>query len=394
MKKTRREFLTVATAFAGSFPSIAFADDPAESEITLAPPDDQPEELKIEEKAPKKLGWAVVGLGGLALGEILPAFSECTMSKPVALVSGHPKKAAKVARAYDIPEDAIYNYDNFDKIAADPRIDVVYIVLPNSMHAEFTIRALKAGKHVLCEKPMAVSVAEGEAMREAADDAGRKLAIAYRLHYEPLNRRVMDWCKERRFGKIKTFVSSNCQNVKPPNIRLSAKLGGGPVGDVGVYCINAARYVIGEEPFEVIATAIQPEDDPRFREVAETVAFVLRYPSGVLAVCDCSFGSSESRRYRVHCEKGFIEMDPAFSYRGLKLKTKEQLPEKESSEAVEVNIRQVDHFAAEMDAFSKAILKDAEILTPASMGIADMRIIAAIHQSAQTGQSVRISQSS
>lgn len=390
MRTTRREFLTTATAFAGAFPTFAAADAPKETEVPLAPPDKQPEGLVVEEMPAKQLGWAIVGLGELALGEIMPAFADCRFSKPVALISGHPDKAAKVAKAHGIDADAIYNYDNFDSIAADRQIDVVYVVLPNSMHAEYTIRALKAGKHVLCEKPMAVSVEEGESMRDTATGARLKLGIAYRLHYEPLNRQVMQWCGERKFGKIKSITSSNCQNVKPPNIRLSARLGGGPVGDVGIYSINAARYITGEEPVEVMATAFQPDDDSRFREVPETVAFMLRYPSGIIANCDCSFGTTESRRYRVLCERGYLEMDPAFSYRGLKLVAKEELGKKESSALEEVNLRQVDHFAAEMDGFSKAILEDGEILTPASMGIADLKIISAIHESVKTGAVVKI----
>jgi predicted dehydrogenase len=390
MKTTRREFLTTATAFAGTLPAFSLAEAPRKDAVALAPPGKQPEGLVVEDAPEKQLGWAIVGLGGLALGEIMPAFADCKLSKPAALISGHPEKAAKVAKAYGINADAIYNYDNFDSIAADKRIDVVYIVLPNSMHAEFTIRALKAGKHVLCEKPMAVSVEEGESMRDTATGARLKLGIAYRLHYEPLNRQVMQWCKDRKFGKIRSITSSNCQNVKAPNIRLSAKLGGGPVGDVGIYSINAARYITGEEPMEVMATAFQPDDDPRFREVPESVAFMLRYPSGIIANCDCSFGTSESRRYRVLCERGYLEMDPAFSYRGLKLRAKEEFGGKEGSVLQEVNLRQVDHFAAEMDGFSKAILEDGEILTPASMGIADMKIIAAIHESVKTGKMVKL----
>lgn len=390
MKTTRREFLSTATAFAGGFPAFATAETSDREAVPLAPPDRQPEGLVVEEAPARKLGWAIVGLGELALGEIMPAFASCRLSKPVALVSGHPDKAAKVAKAHGIDADALYNYDNFDTIASDKRIDVVYIVLPNSMHAEFTIRALKAGKHVLCEKPMAVSVEEGESMRDAATGARLKLSIAYRLHYEPLNRQVMQWCKDRKFGKIKSITSSNCQSVRAPNIRLSAKLGGGPVGDVGIYSINAARYITGEEPVEVMATAFQPDGDPRFREVPESVAFMLRYPSGIIANCDCSFGTPESRRYRVLCERGYLEMDPAFSYRGLRLRKKEELGKKESSALEEVNLRQVDHFAAEMDAFSKAVLEEGEVITPASMGIADMRIIAAIHESVKTGAAVKI----
>ncbi|MES2572512.1 MAG: Gfo/Idh/MocA family oxidoreductase, partial [Verrucomicrobiota bacterium] len=242
-----------ATPPAGGSPAGSATDSAATANqaVPLAPPDAQPPALKLPEPVPRKIGWAIVGIGELTLGQVLPAFHQCKYSKPVALVSGHPDKARRVAQAYRIEEKAIYNYDNFDRIIDDPAIEVVYIVLPNSMHAEYTIRALRAGKHVLCEKPMAPTLEECHAMIAAAKKADRKLMIAYRLHYEPANLAVMELCKTKACGELKTFASSNSQNVKAPNIRLSAKLAGGPVGDVGVYSINAARYCTGEEPAEV-----------------------------------------------------------------------------------------------------------------------------------------------
>lgn len=358
------------------------------SATPLAPPDKQPASLKLPEPVNKKAGWAIVGLGELALGECMPAFRVCQNSQPVALVSGHPEKAKQVAAAYGMDPKHIYNYENFDTLIDTPEVDIVYIVLPNSMHAEFTIRALKAGKHVLCEKPMAASVEESERMIAAARQAGKKLSIAYRLHYEPMNRMAMKLAKEETLGKIKTFSASNCQDVKAPNIRLSAETAGGPVGDVGVYCINAARYVIGEEPVEVTAIAHQPKDDPRFREVPESVVFTLRYPSGVLAHCDCSFGSGESRRFRVHCEKGFIELDPAFSYHGLKMRVKRTKGELGGPEVTELGIEEINQFAAQFDHFSQCVLDGLETRTPAEMGLADMKIMAAIQKSIESKGSV------
>jgi predicted dehydrogenase len=359
--------------------------------VPLAPPDKQPPNLKVPEKAAKQVGFAIVGLGQLALEEVMPAFAECQWAKPVALVSGHPDKARKVAKAYDISEDAIYNYENYDKLAEDKRVDVIYIILPNSMHAEFTIRGLKAGKHVLCEKPMATSIEEAEQMIAAAKEAKRQLMIAYRLHYEPFNMKAMELCKSGAFGKIKTFVSTNGQDVKAPNIRLSSKLGGGALGDVGVYSINAARYTIGEEPIEVFAVAHQPEDDPRFREVAESVVFTLRYPSGVIAHCDCSFGMAESRFYRVQGTKGYLRMDPAFSYRGLRLHVKEGDAKKGTAETKELMLQAENHFAKEMDHFSSVILNGDECKTPGAMGLADMRILKALEKSIETKAPVALS---
>lgn len=405
----RREFFAQAAALGGvSAMSMSggqlFAAAPPESplvagggspggnvDVPLAPPDRQPPKLKVPEAPGRTVGYAIVGLGQLALEEIMPAFAECQWSRPVALVSGHADKAKKVAEAYGIAQDAIYNYENYDKLAADKRVEAIYIVLPNSMHAEFTIRGLRAGKHVLCEKPMAVTLEECERMIAAAKEAKRTLGVAYRLHSEPMNRKVMELCEAKAFGKIKTIESSNGQNVQAPNIRLSGPLGGGPVGDVGVYSINAARYITGEEPVEVTAFAHQPTDDPRFREVPESVSFTLRFPSGVLAHCDCSFGVGESRRYRVHCEKGWVEMDPAFSYRGLRLRTKKGEGKADKpGEATEILIEPVDHFAAEMDHFSDVILNGAKLRTPGEMGLADMRVVVAIAEAARTGRTVKV----
>lgn len=360
------------------------------SATPLAPPDEQPPKLKVPEPVSRKAGWAIMGLGKLALEEVLPAFAECKLSQPVALVSGHPEKARQVAKVYGINPDSIYSYESYDRIANDKQVDIIYNILPNNMHEEYTVRGFQAGKHVLCEKPMSVTVEESERMIAAAKAAERKLMIGYRLHYEPLNRKVMELCEKKEYGEIKTFASSNCQDVKAPNIRLSAKLGGGAVGDVGVYCINAARYVLGEEPIEVSAIAHQPKDDPRFREVAESVAFTLRYPSGKLAHCDCSLGASESRRYRVHCAEGYIDMDPAFSYRGLKLHVKTGNAETKDTKRTEIVLDPENHFAAEMDHFSECVLEGKESRTPGAMGLADMRIVVAIDESIRTGKPVRI----
>lgn len=406
----RREFvktaaLTGAAAFASArivaSAAESAAGDPARPSggeppaepnqpVPLAPPDKQPPKLPVPEPVPRKVGWAVVGLGELALEEVMPAFREARLSRPVALVSGHPDKARKVAEVYGVSPDAIYSYDNFDKLADNKEVEIVYVILPNSMHAEFTIRGLRAGKHVLCEKPMAPAVEECERMIAASKETGKKLMIAYRLHYEPMNLTAAELIQKKTFGEVKTLSSSNCQDVKAPNIRLSAALGGGPVGDVGIYSINTARMILGEEPVEVSAMAHQPKDDPRFREVPESVAFTLRFPSGVLAHCDCSFGSTESRRYRVHCAKGFVEMDPAFSYRGLRLRVKHGESKQSKAQLCEWQIQEVNQFAAEMDHFSECVLQDKAPRTPGEEGLADMRIIAAIDEAARTGRTVKI----
>ncbi len=374
----RRHFLAAAGLTAAGL--SARADEPP----PLAPPDKQQPDLKLPDPPAKPLGWAVVGLGKLALEEVMPAFRLCRLSRPTALVSGHPDKAKKVAAAYGIDPKHVYEYDGYDKIADDPAIDIVYIILPNSMHAEYTIRGLKAGKHVLCEKPMAVTPAECEQMIAVGKETKRKLMVAYRLRYEPFNQTAIELCRKGELGKLKSLTASNCQDVKAPNIRLSRALGGGPVGDIGIYCLNAARYLTGEEPAEVTAVAHQPKDDPRFREVPESVAFTLKFPSGVIATCDCSFGTAESRRFRVQGAGGVLHMDRAFAYRGQRL-----FLDKGGRDA-ELKLDPVNHFAAEMDHFSECVRADREPRTPGEEGLADMRVIAAIEEAAKSGRSVRV----
>jgi len=314
----------------------------------------------------------------------MPAFAVAKLSRPVALVSGHPDKAKKVAAAYGLDPKNIYDYKNYDTLADNPAVQAVYIILPNSMHAEYTIRGLKAGKHVLCEKPMAATPAECEKMIAAGKEAKRKLMIVYRLRYEPFNMTAIELCRKGEVGKIKTIVASNGQDVQAPNIRLSRELAGGPVGDVGIYCLNACRYLTGEEPVEVTAIAHQPKDDPRFREVPESVAFTLRFPSGAIGNCDCSFGIAASRQFRVQGSDGTLVLDPAFAYRGLRMTLEKD------GKKTELTPTAVDHFAAEMDHLSECILGDKAPRTPGEEGLADMRVIAAIDEAAKTGKSVAV----
>lgn len=379
-QSSRRQFMTTSGAIGtGWVAAGALA-----AEAPLAPPDKQPPELELPNPVKRKIGFAIVGLGKLSVEEILPAFGRCSLAKPVALVSGHPDKARQLAEVYDIARDNIYDYENFESLSKNRDVEVVYIVLPNSLHAEFTIRALRAGKHVLCEKPMAANVTECEQMIAAAAQAKRKLMIAYRLRYEPFNKKAIELCAGEEVGEIKLITASHSQNVAAPNIRLSAQLAGGPLGDVGIYCLNAARYLTQEEPREVQAYSHQPRNDPRFREVPESVTFALKFPSGAQANCSCSFGTSENRFYRVEGSRGVVEMDNAFGYFGQELR----LTTDEKSQRFK--LKPADHFASEMDHMAECVLKNQEPRTPGTEGLADMRLIAAIEDSIRTGKSTKV----
>jgi predicted dehydrogenase len=387
---TRREFMTTASAgalaaaaaAAGAAGAAGAATAPATTQ--LAPPDKQRPNLNVPRPQDKPVGWAIVGLGQLALGEVMPAFRETKLSRPVALVSGHPDKAKQVAAFYGMDAKQIYNYENYDAIRDNPDVQAVYVILPNSMHAEYTIRAHRAGKHVLCEKPMAANVRECEEMIAAARAAQKKLMVAYRLRYEPFNKAAIEILRKRQLGEIILIDTHNVQNQRAPNIRLSKQLAGGPLGDIGVYCINACRYLTGEEPQEVTAQSYQPKDEARFAEVPRDYVFTMSFPSGAHASCAVSFGSSGSRHYRVLCADGYLDMTRPYGYRGQELRTYRE--QKETRH----DLNSVNHFAAQMDHFSECILNNTDPLTPGEEGLRDHRVMAAIEEAAANGRRVKV----
>src|ERR1022692_1314274 len=235
------------------------------------------------ETSPRKTGYCVIGLGRIA-GHFMPAVRSSTTSQITGLVSGHRDKAERIAAEYDVSASFIYNYENFDEIAHNPAIDAVYVALPNSMHAEYTIRAAKAGKHVLCEKPMSTNVAEAESMIAACKAANVKLMIAYRCHYEPTNLKAVRLIREGALGQVQAIESSFGFNIAPGEWRYNKKLaGGGPVFDVGIYSLNACRYLTGEEPDHINANTSVIDHDGRFNEVEENCSWAMRFPSGIVA---------------------------------------------------------------------------------------------------------------
>ena len=272
--------------------------------------------IKLPEVPGKKLGWALVGLGNLAINQIMPAFAKTQQSRLVGFVSGRPEKAKQLAQVYGVDPKNIYTYDNYDSLANNPEIDVIYVVLPNSMHPEYTIRALKAGKHVLCEKPMANTPQDCEQMIAAAKAANRKLMIGYRVRYEPFNQAMIKMAQDTaEMGPTRMILADAGFNIgDPAQWRLrKAMAGGGSLMDIGIYSLNAARYLSGEEPIEVNAMMHTTPNDPRFTEVEENINFQLRFPSGILANCTSSYGVNLGR-FRVFKPRGSFELDPASAY--------------------------------------------------------------------------------
>jgi len=343
-------------------------------------------ELVVPEPPGKKLGWAIVGLGSLSINQILPAFAKCEKSKVVAFVSGHPDKAHKLALRYGVSPRNIYNYQNYDSIKDNPEVDIIYIVLPNGMHAEYTVRGLQTGKHVLCEKPMANTPGECQQMIDAGRKANSKLMVAYRCRYEPYNREAIRIARAQELGPTQMILADAGFAIgDPTQWRLNKQLaGGGSLMDIGIYALNASRYLTGEEPAEVNAMIRSTASDPRFKEVEEHVTFQLRFPSGILANCSSSYGYFHQSHYRVLGTEARLELDPATWYSGLRMWIER------GSTIEQRDLPEIDHFAAEMDHMSDCVVQDTEPLTPGEEGLRDLTIIRAIYEAAQSGKTVKL----
>jgi predicted dehydrogenase len=343
-------------------------------------------QLAVPDPPGKKLGWAIVGLGSLSIHQILPAFAQCEKSKVVALVSGHPDKANKLALRYGVSPKNIYNYQNYDSIKDNPEVDIIYVVLPNGMHAEYTVRGLEAGKHVLTEKPMANTPAECQQMIDAGRKANRKLMVGYRCQYEPYNREAIRVARSHELGATKVILADAGFNLKDPNQwRLKKDLaGGGSLMDIGIYALQAARYLTGEEPSEVNAMMYSTPGDVRFKEVEEAINFQLRFPSGILANCTSSYGYAWQTHYRVVTTEGWLEMDPATAYSGLRMRIHR------GDIIEEKDLPVVDQFAAEMEHMSDCVMQNKQPLTPGEEGLRDLTIMHAIYEAANTGKTVKM----
>ena len=381
-RRRSRIHIMEATSFA-PVPDLfrfAAAAEPAGSSAQRRTSAAQGEPLPEEER----VGFAVVGVGGLTQEQLLPAFRASKRAKLTALVSGDPAKGQKLAEKNGVNSENVYDYKSFDRIRDNKDVQVVYVVLPNSMHAEFTERSARAGKHILCEKPMEVTSMKCQQMIDACKKAKVKLMIGYRIQYELMNRAMQRLVREKTFGEVKYIESANGQRVEEWEWRLSKSLSGsGAVGDVGIYCINTIRFLLGSEPTEVFARTFRPPNDSRFREVDATAIWQMRFPTGVLANCMCSFDTYRASSYRVVAERGLFGMDPAFPYHGLKMVAQPDAPSLPK-------IRESDHFATELDHMADCVINDRVPYTPGEEGLQDQRIIEAIFESARTGRAVTL----
>ncbi len=330
------------------------------------------------QSAERKTGYAIIGLGRIA-SHFIAGIHATGNSSVTALVSGHPEKALRVAMENGVPQDSIYSYESFDSIVSNKAVDAVYVALPNSMHAEYTIRAAEAGKHVLCEKPMATSVAECESMIAACKSAGVKLMIAYRCHYEPTNLKAVSLIRSGALGQVQAIESSFGFNQVLGEWRLDKKMsGGGSLVDVGIYSLNACRYLTGEEPEKFAAFASTIDHDGRFTTVEENLSWTMRFPSGIVASCNTTYGADMDGYFKVHGSKGWMEASPAFDYDGLHL-----YAEYSDTHLDEPNpARDPYQFVAQADHFSHCIQNGLEPKTSGEEGLRDMTYIAEIYRAA------------
>ena len=327
----------------------------------------------------KKLRVALVGLGNYATHQLAPALQQTKYCTLGGIVTGTPEKASQWKKEYGLDDKNIYNYQNFDSIAKNDAIDVVYVVLPNSMHREFVLRAAVAGKHVFCEKPMAVSVKEGREMIDACNKAGVRLFIGYRLHSEPYNQYAMKF-RTNDVGKLKTVESEFAFKIgDSTQWRLRKALaGGGALMDLGIYAIQAARYSTGEEPLTVTATE-EKTDPVKFKEVDETIRWEMRFPSGAMSKSYTSYNGF-GNRLRIEAERGWLELDPAFTYGPIRGKTNQR----------DLNFPFVNQQAAQMDDFAQCIAQNYKSNAGGEEGLRDMKVIGAIYRSIASGSPANV----
>ncbi len=332
-----------------------------------------------EQKVKGKLGVALVGLGKYSEGQLAPALLEARQCYLAGIVTGTPSKAEKWKNKYNLPDSNIYNYKSFDRIKDNADIDIIYIVLPNAMHAEYVVRAAETGKHIICEKPMAVTVEDCDKMIEACEKAGVKLSIGYRLHFEPYNVEMMRIGQEKVFGPIHSVQADNGMS-EVDGWRLDEELaGGGPLMDVGIYCVQACRYSTGLEPIAVTAQETPKTNPEKFKTIEEGLTWEFEFPGGIKAACSTSY-SKEMNLLRITAEKGWAELSPAYEYKGIKGKTSNG----------DMKFPQVVQQARQMDDFALAIREKRPSPVPGEMGRQDVKILQAIYESMDTQQRVEI----
>jgi predicted dehydrogenase len=328
----------------------------------------------------RKINFALAGLGSLATNQIAPALQKTKYARLAGIITGTPAKAVQWKAQYHIPDQNVYNYDTMEQLRNNPDIDVVYVVTPNGLHREHTLKAARAGKHVLSEKPMANTAKDCEAMIDACKNAGVKLAVGYRCQFVPQHLECIRLARNKVLGEVRIIEAGFGFHIgDPTQWRLRKELaGGGALMDVGIYALQSCRLLTGEEPR--LVSALETKTDPvKFAEVDESITWQMTFPSGVIAYCSTSYNVNGINRFTAYADKGWFGMDPAYSYGGLSMRTNQGGQQFE----------QVDHFAAEMDDFARCILENRTSKVSGEEGLRDLRVIEGIYKSIRTGEHVK-----
>ena len=344
-------------------------------------PEDRPAPLPPAPLPPgARTGFAVVGLGRLALEEILPAFGTTTRARLLAVMSGSPDKARTVGAQYGIAGHRVLGMDDWDRLASDREIAAVYVATPNALHRAHVADAARCGKHVLCEKPLATSSAEARAIVAACEAAGRRLMVAYRCQYEPFNRHATAIARSGEWGPIRLLDAINTQVQGPPGQwrHKPALAGGGVLPDIGLYCLNGVRAVTGEEPVSVFAQVLR--NDATLGGMDETVSFTLRFPSGAIANCAASYAAHESKDMRIHLQGAYLAIDNAFAYRGQELRIAHRRGDVAIVE--QPRLAHANQFAVEIDHFAECIQTGRAPRTGGEEAVQDHVLMEAIYRSA------------
>lgn len=372
----RRKFIYDLGLTALSIPAlsslIACADNPTSG---------QPADRIAKAKAAGKLGIALVGLGNYAGGQLAPALLETEHCYLAGIVTGTPSKAEEWKKKYAIPDKNIYSYESFDKIRENADIDIIYVVLPNSMHTDYVVRAAAAGKHVICEKPMAITVADCDRMIAACKKAGKTLSVGYRLHFDPYHDEIRKLASQKVYGNVKKMNSAFGFNAPKGIWRLNKELaGGGPLMDVGIYSIQAFCYTAGANPIAVTAKEGPKTDPDRFSEVEQSLSWQFEMPGGVIANGTSSYAEGMNF-FHADAEKGWFELSPAFNYSGLK----------GDSSGGKIDFPKANQQARQMDGIAQSIKNKKESIVPGEMGRRDVILLQAIYEAMRSGKRVEIS---
>ena len=364
--ESRRQFIRCTALTAIGFPFV--------SSLTAA--------ARAAEGEPRKLGFALVGLGSLSTGQLAPALQKTQFCRLTAIVTGTPSKIPTWQSRYNIPDKNVYNYDTMEKMADNPDIDVVYVVTPNGLHAEHTLKAAKAGKHVFSEKPMETSVEKCQQMIDAVKKAGRLLGVGYRCQYDPNHLECRRLAKEKVFGELKSIDAGFSRSITATEWRMKKDLaGGGPLMDVGIYALQTCRFVSGLEPLEVSAKFGPVSDQEKFKEVEESVDWEMTFPGGLKTTCHTDYTRGGTNGFTVTAEKGTFGLNPAYNY-GTARGTR--------SDGEAISLPGVNQFGAEMDDFARCIMNHQPSKVSGEEGLRDVKIMMAIYESARTGRPVKL----